>query len=102
MFLHFILIFGVIASYINNLKVFGFEFEVELDEAFVPCIGKEKLFFDTFMDITNAELFKVSEKSLMVNGTVIMLKELPKDKPVTVKHAHTIFFDNTIIFSICS
>lgn len=88
MLVNFIIIAGVFAY--TNLIVFGFIFDVEVEDDMVPCVGKENLFFTSFMDVTNAELFKISGFKLMANGTIIMLKDLPKDKPITVTYIQNI------------
>lgn len=84
MLFKFISIASVIASLCGNGC--SFVFDVEFDDEMKPCAGKEKLWITSIVDISKAELFRLSETQLMANGTFIILKQYSKDQLVSVIH----------------
>lgn len=66
----------------GSFVAFGFVFDVEFDSTVDNCDGKP--FIDKFLDISDAEFFRLTDSKLMVNGTLKVLKAYSKDKPIIV------------------
>lgn len=95
-----LILFASVIVYMTG-NGYGFVFDVEADEEFKPCPGKENMFIDAFLDISEAELFKVSELKLMINGTFKIIKDVEKNKPLTVTHIFKLCFHIFNLINIC-
>lgn len=72
----------------RSFIAFGFVFDIEFDSNVDNC--GEKPFIDQFMDISDAEFYRLTDSNLMVNGTLKVLKKYSKDKPLVVRNPYII------------